>query len=360
MATESVLNVLNEELEKITNIQADISASGSAADSQLLEIGRVLNDLSRLKQRAKAEKEALDRLDKKVMDAAEEYFTAIQPVREALGSEGELAVAVRDSRKEAILAALGLTELEPEKQQEELNNLLEAVHEYDSDKDVDTAEKIEKKARQALIGFLESEVAQGARTVHEEAKAALERAGEAILGLAQEAKVMVAAAKSDLAQLDEALDNVNPHPYKAVIHLSDLLQRCEQLEAPVTVTVGEGEQQRVLLADPHGFEATQEDGEALETAVNAAWDQAKRAYIKAVEDLYGKEAAEGVEGTKGKKGEEVIHLLSLIALAKAKADAEHREAVRLSGAAEKVEEAHTGTDDGNGDGGGGGASPEEP
>lgn len=338
MTTKAVLKVLDQELEEIANKQADITAKGSAADVQLLEIGRVLNDLKRIRQRAESEKKALDTLDKKVVAAYDTYYEAIAPVREALGTGGVLSPEQRASQMDAVRKALGTGESVLEEAM--LKSYLTVVRDYDkkSDEAVNTADDAVIHASQELTGIHTDAAAKGARVVYEETKAALEQLADKILELAKSAKAVAAAAKSDLERLERSLDPDDLHPFQAVIHLYDLLWRCEQLEADVFKVSEEDAD----LKHPPGFGLKQDDG-VLFQAIKDVWDGARKTYVEAAKDLFGE------EGTEVKtEGKEVVLLTARIALAEAQAQAEHRRTMRLSSAAEEVEEEHSDTNGENG------------
>jgi len=295
------INSLEDEIDATLARQAEISAAGAAATSQLAEITAAVAELQQALRKANELKARVEARRTEANVLINAYFGAIEPVRSAVTS-GPLDQAHLDAEIEAIRADLGLADAAA------VRALLDVVSAYDAE--TATLVSDARAASQSAEADLAS-----ARSAYETATANVEQAETGLRRLAKEAAATAAAAQSKLKAAADARDA--DEDYTAVVHLQDLRALRERLNANVSLAPGNLR-----------FDAGRTNETQLTNSVRSAWNTAFDAYQDAAGALFQAEVAASE---------------ARLALARASAQAAVRKASRLSAAAEAVRAAHEST-----------------
>ncbi len=240
---------------------ADASTNDSA-DESLASLQKAILNLEKVRLRFNALELDLDAKDKTVAASTDNYFDAIEAVRTALDTGGELSDEAETNAAEALKTGLVLDTVA------ELDPLLAVVTGYDikTDTDLNTAQG---DLDTALITLAAAE------KECDKKKAGLEAISNAIIALAANAKKASSAAKEDLNAVNKAIDDKRFQ--EAVVYLQGLKSLRSTLKDIIDKTFA------VLNFDADGTKAD------LETKLTEAWNDAKTDYESAVADYIEKE-----------------------------------------------------------------------
>ncbi|CAB5150597.1 hypothetical protein D3OALGA1CA_4396 [Olavius algarvensis associated proteobacterium Delta 3] len=254
----------NAKKEEISELQEDVQSHLEAVRQAIFDADKVINDLQVAKQRLETEAQNLDQRDNTAQQFADSYFDAINDVRAALSTGGELEGKL-DTAKDDLQAALAIADADIDGW---LTAMLAEVTQYDND----TQQVVDDASTNLNDSKQEYEVAL---TAFQAQSDQLRKIEKNLVNLVQKAKNQMRDAQGDVQFVSNSISENKA--YEGVVFYFDLKERMDRLTSGVN------------LSSPD-FDADNPDKTALTSALKTAWTVAKTQYSDALETLYNKHA----------------------------------------------------------------------